>query len=529
MDLRAPGINVRNQLRPTIRTRRLDALGAAFSITPTGLVAGVAEIGSEAGIGYTIDPDNGTETVKWSNSSNPADAATYGTGAAPTSLAAGNGGTLYLHVTDGGETVTRSYPIRYPAPVAAGALGDESFTVGTGIQTSDPSGDITFGGTLVWSVRTGPAGVDIPDGTLPVEYDTDTLSEQADTAIVLRATDAVDATRFDETGYSLDITAAPVAPVISIDSITVQPGDDLVSLSTDTINDGDWVWGIVLNGDPALDKDGAGGWIGTPVNSGTFPVGLDGAQSPIPEDGDTGVLYDLYIYQRTGDGVDSNVDSITYTADNPQLNNDFSGLADDDLITLQSQLPSGATFVEEGADGAECFVFSGGLQASPANRTAYARRTDFSPQSFRRTVKFGMRTNVGNRKNATVTFGHTDNLNHFRAMYNAGAAQFQLRSYVNSTSSTTLLFLADAFPNGEERTMVIEQVRTEPGGTPTNTITVTVDGVSLTDDGTPTGNDTIVTTDLTSGNNGYRNFAGADPVDLLEGWTVIEDQLEDIS
>lgn len=98
---------------------------ASFNITFTGLstdfIGTFGEIGQHASISYTIDPDNGTETVKWSNSPNPADAATYGTGANPTDFAASEGSLVYLHVTDdnggGPETRTFSFTARFPAVV----------------------------------------------------------------------------------------------------------------------------------------------------------------------------------------------------------------------------------------------------------------------------------------------------------------------------------------------------------------------------------------------------------------------------
>ena len=89
--------------------------GAPFSVTITGLTSGEARIGDHASIGYTTDPVSATETVKWSSSSNPADAATWGTGANPTDYTSTTVGTLWLHVTDNidGEdvTVSRSAPI----------------------------------------------------------------------------------------------------------------------------------------------------------------------------------------------------------------------------------------------------------------------------------------------------------------------------------------------------------------------------------------------------------------------------------
>lgn len=77
---------------------------APFKVTLVGLSSDVLGtfglIGDHAGISYTITPDLGTETVKWSNSPNPADAATFGTGASPTDFASAEGGFVYLHVTD---------------------------------------------------------------------------------------------------------------------------------------------------------------------------------------------------------------------------------------------------------------------------------------------------------------------------------------------------------------------------------------------------------------------------------------------
>jgi hypothetical protein len=138
----------------------------AFAIAFTGLTDGEARPGDHASIGYSIDPDNGTETLKWSNSSNPADAATYGTGASPTDYTAGDEGSLWLHVTDGGETVSRSARIRYaPGSVTESSLPD--------ITIDDDPVDIDFASDFTTTNLTGtyvitglPTGVvDDGDGT----------------------------------------------------------------------------------------------------------------------------------------------------------------------------------------------------------------------------------------------------------------------------------------------------------------------------------------------------------------------------
>ena len=84
---------------------------ASFSLTLTGLstdsIGNYGAIVSHASIGFTIVPDSGTETKKWSNSSNPADAATYGTGDSPTDFTASDGSIVYLQIP---MVVIRSRP-----------------------------------------------------------------------------------------------------------------------------------------------------------------------------------------------------------------------------------------------------------------------------------------------------------------------------------------------------------------------------------------------------------------------------------
>lgn len=144
----------------------------AFSVTLTGLstdsLGNYGEVGDHASIGYTIDPDNATETVKWSNSSDPDDSATYGTGAAPTDFTASDGSTVYLHVTDGGETVTRSFAVRKEPVSVAEALGPYSWTVDDDDISVDATSDFTLNGNTAasWVITGLPdGGVDDGDGS----------------------------------------------------------------------------------------------------------------------------------------------------------------------------------------------------------------------------------------------------------------------------------------------------------------------------------------------------------------------------
>lgn len=137
---------------------------APFAVALTGLTNGEAIIGDHASISYTTDPVSATETVKWSNSANPADAATYGTGANPTDYTAGDEGRLYLHVTDtvDGETatVTRSALIRYARGTAPAVADGQAWTVddtSVNIDGSASGANLTF----TYAVSGLPAGVAI--------------------------------------------------------------------------------------------------------------------------------------------------------------------------------------------------------------------------------------------------------------------------------------------------------------------------------------------------------------------------------
>jgi hypothetical protein len=172
------------------RARWLAATGLSdvpFVTSFTGLTGGEARIGDHGSIGYTIDPDNGTETIKWSYSSDK-DAAGIGTAANPPDFAAGDGGQLWQHVTDDGVTVSRAAPIRY-APGTFAALVNQSFTDDTGNQTYVFDAATGTGLTWTYSLVSPPAGVSIVSATRTITFDTDALAAQAGTVITVRAVD----------------------------------------------------------------------------------------------------------------------------------------------------------------------------------------------------------------------------------------------------------------------------------------------------------------------------------------------------
>ena len=116
-----------------------------------------------------------------------------------------------ITVTDVGANertfVTVSRTVAYAAPVAGGNLVDQSFTVGTGIQTYGTAFDFT-GDNLTYSINL-VAGVTINPSSGVITFDADVTSVQAGTSVVVTATNSGGSV---QSGFSLDILQIP-APV----------------------------------------------------------------------------------------------------------------------------------------------------------------------------------------------------------------------------------------------------------------------------------------------------------------------------
>lgn len=152
-----------------------------FSITLTGLflddLGAYGELGQHQEIGYTISPDNGTHTVKWSGSVNPADSATFGTGANPTDFSIRDGLLVYLHVTDRGFTKTLSFPIRR-ASGAFSVLPLLQFDEDDGVQTYQFPSATGTGLSWVYSLLSAPEGVTLDEPIRTLSFDTDALNTE---------------------------------------------------------------------------------------------------------------------------------------------------------------------------------------------------------------------------------------------------------------------------------------------------------------------------------------------------------------
>ncbi len=166
-------------------------------ITINGTTGGVAIIGDHASI--TMSASEGTISArKWGSTPGGSE---YGTGTSPTDYTAGDGGTLYATATVDGSDYSRSAPITYAAPVAAGGLADRNYATGSGNQTVDASTDFT-GSDISYSVSTAISGVTIDAGTGVVTIPT---ASDATGTITVTGTNSGGS---DQSAFSVTIAAA---------------------------------------------------------------------------------------------------------------------------------------------------------------------------------------------------------------------------------------------------------------------------------------------------------------------------------
>lgn len=179
-------------------------IGVEVSITVTTppLITGTPEIDQTLTGSDGAATGEGATTVasrQWYRDGSP-----ISTSPTYTLLAADDGASITFGVVwqdDNGPiatTFSSGVAITYAAPMAAGALVDQSFSENTGIRTYDVSGDFT-GQNLSYAVQSGPGSIN-SSGIYSI--DTDTASQQTGTSIVIRATNSGG---FVDSGFSLTI------------------------------------------------------------------------------------------------------------------------------------------------------------------------------------------------------------------------------------------------------------------------------------------------------------------------------------
>ena len=282
--------------------------GASFTVTITGestdSLGPYARVGNHAAIGYTETPTSGIETVKWSNSSNPASAATYGTGANPTDFTAGDTGTLWLHVTIGAEVVSRSIPIRR-LPATGGADLNLSFVENVAISSTNLIANWTTNGNTLTFVSIVPP--------LPPGLSINSAGTMTGTPTSVAADDTYTLTMQDANGrqvsdtFTLEVVVGVQATAVDLQAQEAGTGDVPAVISGDE----GLYWWIFTTTDPDVNAPSraqvvagqthtgsaapASGTVTTIANPGTVPVplpsGLNGVHFLVLADSDS-VIWD---------------------------------------------------------------------------------------------------------------------------------------------------------------------------------------------------------------------------------------------
>jgi hypothetical protein len=293
--------------------------GASFSIAFTGLstdgIGTYGQVGGHAAISYTITPDNGTETVKWSASSDPGAAATFGTGASPTTFAAADGFLVYLHVTDGGHTVTRSFTAR-KAPATGGVDLDLSFPEDSAITSTNLIVNWTTNSNTLTFVSVSP--------TLPTGLSVNSSGTMTGTPTTITADATYTLTMQDAYGrqvtdtFTLEIVVASQLTAVDMQAQEAN-GDVPVALTGDN---GTYFW-ILTTTDPAVNPPsraqvlagqthtgsaapaaGSVVYAGSTVNV-SLPAGLNGSYYLVLADSDS------IVFDGTAQAIDSTAPTLS--------------------------------------------------------------------------------------------------------------------------------------------------------------------------------------------------------------------------
>lgn len=378
-------------------------VSTSFSVSLTGLssdsIGTYAQIGNEASIGYTISPDNGTDTVAWDDN-NPNSGSDYGTGANPTSIAALTGSTLYCHVTDGADTVTRSMAVRYAPGSAAGALSDQNGWVeGVAITTVDPTGDFTLTNlTGTWSALGLPTGLSINSGTGAI---TGTPATNGSGSITVTFTDQYGRTVSSGFSYTVAAVTVPDAFVDANWSVATGSGANELDITITTLpadNNG-----AITN--VQYDIDGSGTWLNISgyAGTGTYTVTMAAASTS----------YDIRLraVNSAGNGAAGNTESATSgagaaTVPSAFVDADWSVAAGSDhkdlditIATLPNNGGAAITDIEYDVDASGSWVSLGTAVTGTTTVTMAAGNTSYAIRL--RAVNSVGNATAGNSESAT--------------------------------------------------------------------------------------------------------------------------------
>lgn len=292
-------------IRPAAGTASAIAGGQTWVVDDTSVNINAAASGANLTFSYAITGVPSQITIN-SSSGAITGTVTYAVGGATGS------GTATITATDQyGRTYTGTFTWTYNLRTQATIDGapDLTFVEDAAISAVDLTVYfVTNGNTLTYTaVDTLPTGLSLSTaGSLTGTPTTIT----ADANYTTRGTDEYG--RATDLEVPIEITGAPI---IAFASFT--EGTDTGALTTTSPSDGNWHWATVTDGGTAPTADGAGGWTGTILESGTVAVGASGADVEFNTTSSTGDgARDLYVYQRTAGGTDSAVIMQDFIADN---------------------------------------------------------------------------------------------------------------------------------------------------------------------------------------------------------------------
>jgi len=231
-----------------------------------------------------------------------------------------------------GTTTALSEPtaaVLHIAPTASGSLADVSIIVGA-TGTIATAGDFTFAGTRLYSLTTSPTGATINTSTGVIDVSGVAVVSAA--SIVVRCADASDVSRFAQSAFSIDVSAAAEFSVtqtadneIELDSAT---GDVTVTITSPavyadydagngpgvfTFDSADLAAGPVNLVPPQIEDDGSpaagetlsitpGLWVYDPDNGGLLAVANQWQSNGVNISGATAATY-LLTSAEAGDAV----------------------------------------------------------------------------------------------------------------------------------------------------------------------------------------------------------------------------------
>lgn len=265
-------------------------------------------------VDFTADFTTNGNTLVYVITRRPPGVADDGDGTISGPATAADSGTMICTATDDyGRVVDSSADfaasLRAQAS-AAGNLADQSFVENTGVQTYATAGDFTANGnTLTYSVNS-VAGVSINPTTGVVSADTDVMSLQTGTSIIVTVTDEYDREIFS--AFSLAIVAldetAPAAD--SIEAGTQLEGNIPVSVFGLT-EDATAFWVLIPTGNTAPNatqvEAGQNGSGGSPSDSGSFAATTSLTSYPVALDSALDGTFDLYMVFKDAQGNVSSV------------------------------------------------------------------------------------------------------------------------------------------------------------------------------------------------------------------------------